>query len=149
MPSSTQKLTARIAAVCAAGVAVISAAVAWAGQQTPSSPAPFTAEQADAGRRAYSASCAACHAGDLGGGAEAPELAGANFASAWRDRTTKDLISTVQGMPPDGARLPAAEYLAIAAYILQQNGAQAGSAPLTEAAAVTIGTIANGTRPPR
>jgi mono/diheme cytochrome c family protein len=131
-------------------VAVTAAAAATVTGQASTTPAPFTPEQAEAGRRAYAASCAACHAGDLGGGAEAPELAGANFASAWRDRTTKDLIQYVQGMPPEGARLPLAEYLAIAAYVLQQNGAQPGASMLTETtAAVRIGAIADGTRPQR
>jgi alcohol dehydrogenase (cytochrome c) len=127
-----------VACVCAVTAAAVAA---------QESGGPFTAEQVDAGRRAYAASCAACHAGDLGGGAEAPELAGTNFTSAWRQRTTKDLLQTVQGMPPDGARLPPEDYLAIAAFILQRNGARPGAQPLTEATAVRIGTIATGARP--
>ena len=97
------------------GTACVFAAAAGVAGQSAAAPAPFTTEQADSGRRAYAASCAACHAGDLGGGAEAPELAGSNFASAWRDRTTNDLIQYVQGMPPEGDRLPLPDYLAIAA----------------------------------
>jgi mono/diheme cytochrome c family protein len=134
--------------VLAAAMSLIAAGTA--GGQGPAAPAPFTQEQVDAGRRAYAASCAACHAGDLGGGAEAPELAGANFASAWRERSTRDLLQYVQGMPPEGARLPLTDYLAITAFVLQQNGAVPGTAPLAEAtAAVRIGSIASGARPQR
>ena len=119
------------------GVALI------AGQQPPAS--VFTAEQAAAGRAAYQANCASCHAPDLAGRNEAPQLAGANFMTTWRNRTTRDLFEYIQGtMPPNAPSLDAAQYLAIATYILQANGAAAGSQAFTPTTAAPIGSLATG-----
>jgi len=93
-----------------------------AGQQPP--PPVFNASQAASGTTVYAASCASCHMADLGGRNEAPQLAGNNFMSAWRNRSTKDLFEFIQStMPPTGENLSAAQYLAVTAYILQANGA--------------------------
>jgi alcohol dehydrogenase (cytochrome c) len=118
--------------------------VVVAGQQPP---APvFTAAQADAGRAAYQASCAACHMPDLTGRNEAPPLAGANFMNAWRTRSTRDLFEFMSAtMPPDAPSLPADQYLAITAFILQYNGAAPGAQVFTPTTAVPVGSIATGT----
>lgn len=101
-----------------AGAGVLALGVALAGQQTPS--AVYSAEQAAAGRAAYQASCASCHMPDLAGRSEAPPLAGPNFLNSWRSRATRDLFEFIQStMPPDGSNLPADQYLAIAAFILE------------------------------
>jgi mono/diheme cytochrome c family protein len=110
-------------------------------------PAVYTVEQAEKGRAGYQAHCATCHAGDLGGRSEAPQLAGPDFFASWRTRTTLDLFQYVQGMPPEGQRLTPDEYLVVTAYILQQNGAAAGPQALTPTTAEPIGTIATGQRP--
>jgi len=68
------------------------------GRQTADA-GPFTAAQADAGRVVYDANCGTCHGADLAGAA-APALAGPAFAGGWRTRTTGDLLSVVQTMPP-------------------------------------------------
>src|SRR5436190_1596796 len=112
--------------------------------QQPAAPI-FTAEQAAAGRAAYQASCASCHLPDLAGRNEAPQLAGNNFMSTWRTRTTKDLFEYVQTMPPNAPSLDAAQYVAITAFLLQANGAMAGSQPFTPTTSVALGTVASGT----
>jgi alcohol dehydrogenase (cytochrome c) len=110
--------------------------------------AVYTAEQAAAGRASYQAACAGCHMPDLGGRNEAPPLAGGTFMNAWRTRTTRDLVEYMQAtMPPNVASLPAEQYLAITSYVLQANGARAGTQPLTAATAIAIGSIASGPAP--
>src|SRR2546422_3679792 len=120
--------------------------VVGAGQQPQGT--VYTAAQAAAGRAAYQANCANCHMPDLGGRNEAPPLAGANFMNTGRARTTKKLFDYMSGtMPPDVPSLAADQYLAIAAFVLQSNGAPAGTQPFAPATAVPIGTIATGTAP--
>ncbi len=128
-----------------AGVAALAVAVG-SGQQPP---APvFTAAQARDGRTAYEANCASCHMPDLGGRNEAPPLAGANFMTTWRTRTTQDLFEYMRGtMPPDGPTLADDQYLAIASYVLQSNGAPAGAQAFTAGTSVAIGSIATGAAP--
>jgi alcohol dehydrogenase (cytochrome c) len=122
-------------------------AVALAAGQPPQT-AVFTAEQAAAGRVAYQTSCAGCHMPDLGGRNEAPQLAGGNFMSTWRTRSTRDLFEFTQStMPPSGENLPVEQYLNIIAYILQSNGAAAGTQAFAPATAVPIGSVATGVAP--
>src|SRR4029079_11932642 len=114
-----------------------------AGQQP--SAALFTAEQAAAGRASYQTNCASCHLPDLAGRNEAPQLAGANFINAWRARTTRDLFEYISSaMPPSGENLGVEPYLAITAFILQANGAQAGTQAFTATTAAPIGSVATG-----
>lgn len=111
-------------------------------------PAVYTAAQAAAGQAAYQANCASCHQPALVGQNEAPPLAGANFMTEWRQRTTKDLIDYMSAtMPPGKPSLAAADYVNITAFILQFNGAPAGTETLAAATATPIGTIATGQRP--
>ena len=103
----------------------------------------FTAEQATAGKTAFEKSCAACHMHNLTGDADAPALAGTSFMSAWRTRSTRDLLEYMStSMPPGSSSLGAEAYESIAAYVLQSNGAVAGPNPLTTATAVPIGELA-------
>ena len=82
---------------------------------------------------------------DLRGNNEAPPLTGADFMTAWSTRQARELLEFIQGaMPPAGARLPADQYLAITACILQANGGRAGAQPLAATAATPIGVIATG-----
>jgi alcohol dehydrogenase (cytochrome c) len=117
-----------------------------AGQRQPGVPGPFTAAQVQAGRDAYEANCSSCHRPDLRGSGEAPALAGANFITAWRELSTKDLYDRLRLSMPPGTQgsLGEATYLAIVAYILQVNGAPAGPQSLTPTTAVAIGSIATG-----
>ena len=126
----------------ALGLAVV------AGQQPP--PSVYTATQATAGRAVYQASCASCHLPDLVGRNEAPQLAGNNFMNTWRTRSTRDLFEFIQStMPPTGETLSADQYLAVTAFILQANGAPAGTEAFAPANAVPIGTVASGAAAPQ
>jgi PQQ-dependent dehydrogenase (methanol/ethanol family) len=128
----------------AIGVVCVAIAVA---QQRPA--APYTAEQAAAGRAVYQANCAICHVADLGGRNEAPQLAGSNFMGQWGERTTADLIAFMEStMPPNNPHgLGEESYVNLAAFILDANGAQAGNQPLTSSEKVQIRTVATGQVP--
>jgi mono/diheme cytochrome c family protein len=116
----------------------------------PSSTAVFTTAQADAGRATYKGTCASCHTPDLGGREDYPQLAGPDFIGAWKTRTTKDLYEFIQAtMPPEGPMLKPEQALGLVAFIMQENGATAGTTALTESTAAPIGTIATGKRPGR
>ncbi|MGE3886048.1 MAG: c-type cytochrome [Vicinamibacterales bacterium] len=121
----------------------------WLAGQATADGAVFTAAQAEAGRKAYQAQCASCHAGDLGGRDDAPALTGDTFMATWGARTTTELFDFVRTtMPPEGSSMTPDEYLAIVAHVLGQNGAKAGSSPLTATTGATINVVATGKRPP-
>jgi alcohol dehydrogenase (cytochrome c) len=122
------------------------AAVAFA-QTRP--PGPFTGQQAQSGRGAYVANCAACHGNDLKGAGEAPALAGTSFMGAWGDRSAADLYNMVKASMPygNGNSLDAATYRSIIAYVLSANGANAGTEAFTGGEAVKISAIADGKAP--
>ena len=128
-----------IVSLVIAGIAVIRVA----GQQQG---APFTAAQATAGAAAYQTNCASCHQPDLRGEGTAPALAGPDFIGGWGTRTTRDLLTFIQLTMPPGSpgALGADAYANIAAFILQSNGARAGTQTLTENARVPINSIATG-----
>ena len=108
--------------------------------------APFTAAQATAGAAAYEGNCAVCHQPDLKGQGTAPPLAGGEFIGGWGMRTTRDLVTFIQlTMPPASpGSLGADAYANITAFILQSNGARAGTQTLTENVRVPIASIASG-----
>jgi mono/diheme cytochrome c family protein len=128
---------------------VIVASSVGALAQSPAPPpaaAPvFTTQQATAGKAAFGKTCAMCHMPDLSGNNEVPQLAGMNFRSTWRARTTKDLLEYMTAaMPPGGPPQTADTYASIAAYILQSNGAVAGPDALGASTAVTIRDLVPG-----
>jgi alcohol dehydrogenase (cytochrome c) len=111
--------------------------------EQPAATALYTTEQAAAGRAAYAVNCAACHMPDMSGRNEASPLAGPNFVNTWRARSTRELFEYISTtMPPGNPNLGADTYLAITAYILQANGAVAGTQPFVATTAVAIGSIA-------
>jgi alcohol dehydrogenase (cytochrome c) len=106
---------------------------------------PYTAAQAEAGRGLYQANCAGCHGPDLAGRNDAPQLAGPQFVGSWGSRTVGDLVGFMQAaMPPGNATLGEQNYLNIAAFILNSNGARPGNQPLTASSTVAIRTLATG-----
>jgi alcohol dehydrogenase (cytochrome c) len=115
------------------------------GRQSPPA-GVFTTEQAAAGRATFQSTCAACHLPDLRGSGEAPALVGTSFLSAWRTRTTADLFSRIRYTMPasNPGSLGDPDAINLAAFILQSNGAPAGTTPLTSTVAVPIGNIAKG-----
>ncbi len=128
-------------------ILALAAGMALAGAQAPASqPAPpaFTAAEAEAGRAIYQARCAGCHMPDLGGRNEASPLVGANFLSAWVNRTTGDLRDTIRTTMPPGAggTLGDEAYTSVTAFILQANGAIPGQQPLSANLGLSIGAIA-------
>ncbi len=121
-----------------------------AGAAQAPTPGIFTAAQATAGRDAYQTRCASCHLADLGGSNEAAPLAGSAFMNAWGARSSRELYDYIRtGMPPGGPPLGENEYLSITAFILQTNGARAGTSPLAATTAVPIGSVATGATPAR
>ena len=103
-------------------------------------PAGYQASQAQAGEAAYRDVCASCHQRNLGGAFEAPELAGASFLSLWRGRPARDLFDYIKvAMPPAGRKPSDATLTDIVAYILRQNGMDAGDSPLAATSDGAIG----------
>lgn len=92
----------------------------------------FSAAQALAGQAVYTRACAACHGANLQGAPGVPPLTGGAFLAKWRGKSVGDLFSyTRQSMPVGaGGSLPEAQYLALIAYLLDQNGFPAGSGAL-------------------
>src|SRR5499427_8070479 len=129
------------------GAAVIVSSLALMAGQAPAG--SYTAAQATAGRTTYQAQCASCHLPDLKGSGDAAPLAGSEFMSAWGRRTTRELLSFMQlTMPPTRpGGLSQEEYVNVAAFILQSNGAPAGAQTLTATTDVALNTIATGQAP--
>jgi len=93
----------------------------------------YTEAQATAGRAVYAASCAGCHRPNLVGGGDAPPLVGAGIMSAWGDHPIAELYAAiVNSMPPGAAgSLSDEQYTNVMAFLLQANGAKAGTNPYT------------------
>ena len=105
--------------------------------------AGYTASQAQAGDVAYQNVCASCHLANLAGASDSPQLAGPNFLSMWGGRPARDLFDYLKvAMPPAGQKPSDEDFTNIVAYILQQNGMDAGDTPLVATAAGAIGTTA-------
>jgi len=154
-------------ALAGCGVVVLTAQLP---AQPSQPPGVFTSQQAALGRAAYEETCGKCHTPTLSGrtgdpgelpalttlpadwqkvvqdaGGRVPPLVGAKFMAVWGSRTTQDLSqrikeATLGGFPPKGATAETA--LDIAAYVLQSNGARAGSQPLTADIAVPVKSLA-------
>ena len=133
-------------------IVVAVAGIVIASGQQPAPAGTFTAAQAQAGREVYDVACAGCHRPDLRGAGEAPPLAGANFLTVWGSLTAADLFGRIRSTMPPGppgppgsaASLGDAAYVSIVAYILQANGAVAGSQVLTAASSARISTVSPG-----
>jgi alcohol dehydrogenase (cytochrome c) len=133
----------RVPAIRGASVAVLLGATSLLPAQE-GAPGSFTRAQAESGRSEYATNCAGCHGAALSGGA-APALAGPGFQAAWRTRSTKDLYQYISIAMPSGnaGNLSDASYAAITAYILQSNGATAGTQAFNARADVRIGSFAS------
>ncbi len=95
--------------------------------------ASFTAAQVSSGRAIYVAQCASCHGRELTGGTASP-LRGREFEAKWAatGRSLRDLYHVTRTTMPSGAggSLSESEYLAVTAFILEQNGHVAGDRAL-------------------
>lgn len=106
--------------------------------QSQLAPPAFTAEQAEAGAAAYAAQCAACHGTEAQGSSIGPTLRGAAFLAKWGGAPLDRLFTYVRSSMPPGA--PAAlgdqAYADVLAFLMQQNAAAPGDAPLPADAAL-------------
>ncbi len=92
----------------------------------------FSAAQALEGRAVYARACAACHGANFQPAGGVPPLTGGAFLTNWRGKSVGELYAQTRSSMPVGAggSLPASQYLALIAYLLEQNGFPAGDAPL-------------------
>jgi alcohol dehydrogenase (cytochrome c) len=114
--------------------------------QPAAPPSIFTTAQAQSGSAIYTRICSGCHGVNFEGSGEAPALAGGTFMLKWRARMVSDLFGEIlQTMPPANPdSLGETAALNATAYILERNGARAGSRALTAGATALVGAIANG-----
>jgi len=120
------------AAACLAGI-LLTASIAPVSGQGPAISVPFTRAQADTGAKVYAQKCAGCHGVRLDDG-QANALVGPKFLDVWTapGRTLDELyFITRTTMPKNEAALPAAEYVAVLAYLLERNGLTPGDRELT------------------
>jgi len=130
------KLTRVLPAAVILAIALVSAFGPLRAQSVSRPPkgGAYTVAQAAAGAQLYSANCSACHGAALQG-LSAPPLVGDPFTSQFTGEPADDVntwISTYMPLAAPGSLKPA-EYLALMAYILQQNKYPAGDTPLTKA----------------
>ncbi len=92
--------------------------------------ASFTAGQAYQGRFAYIQNCAECHGGDLSG-QFGPALAGPHSNVPWQTPGAVYSYMTQQMPVGNAGGLSQADYLNIAAFVLQSNGRHSGKRRLT------------------
>ena len=109
---------------------IVLAAGTTAFAATPS----FTAAQAKAGEKVYTANCQGCHGNKLQGGA-GPALEGMAFLKKWNGKKLDDLHYIISSQMPLNApgSLSDKQYLDVLTYILQENGVKPGKKPLTAA----------------
>jgi len=99
-------------------------------------PALYTKDQAEKGAVAYYQNCAMCHGPALDGqlgGHSGPALKGPEFADPSYDFHVNEIFNFVAKLMPSATpgSLPPDQYVAIMAFILQQNGYPEGSRELT------------------
>jgi quinoprotein glucose dehydrogenase len=92
----------------------------------------YSAAQADRGKTVYDSRCSKCHGDDLGGKDEVPQLSGAHFMADWQGQSVADLVQRIRTtMPLDNpGTLSGVSATDVVAFLMQQNGAPAGSAEL-------------------
>ena len=117
---------------------ILAAAAPVAAFAQGAKPALYTEAQANAGAAVYTQTCAACHGSQLEGVA-APALKGSVFGemATAQSLTVQTLLDVIANTMPqsDPGSLKPEDNAAVTAYILQQNGYPAGTAPLANGAA--------------
>src|SRR5690349_1793573 len=102
----------------------------------------YTKAQADGAKAQFEKICASCHPFTVAAKKKPKDLPLGDepFFENWTGRPVVDLVNVITlTMPNDGsAVITEAEALDLVAYVLQQNGYPAGSAPLTKAAAAAM-----------
>jgi mono/diheme cytochrome c family protein len=148
-------------------LAVLSLGMLVVAGQEPAPSGVFTVAQAAAGRAAFENTCGQCHTptllGRKGDPAErpplaslsasyqqfigprgwVPPLAGKEFLERWGSKTAAELIDrfqeTVPFFPPEGMNEETT--VNITAYVLQVNGAKAGTRPLTRTSSAVVNAL--------
>jgi alcohol dehydrogenase (cytochrome c) len=122
---------------CAVGAACVLGGAAAAQSFFDSGPVGFTAQQAARGRQAHMENCASCHGPHLNDGQFAPPLKGAAFKAHWHDQSLEALQTLiVKRMPPASpGSLGSGTYADIEAFLMQENGDQAGTVELAPTSA--------------
>lgn len=94
----------------------------------------FTAEQVDRGRELYVSMCQVCHGTNLDNGQFATPIKGFFFANKWGGKSLGELARfTWEQMPEgNGKSLNVNQYIDALAFILNQNGFEAGDTPMSE-----------------
>lgn len=102
----------------------------------------YTKAQADGAKAQYEKLCAECHAFTVAAKKKPKDkpLGDEPFFEEWSGRTLQELATLIAlTMPNDGsAAVSEKEAVDLVAYILQQNGFQAGSKPLTKETASAV-----------
>ncbi|HEV2700422.1 MAG TPA: PQQ-binding-like beta-propeller repeat protein [Steroidobacteraceae bacterium] len=95
-------------------------------------PVGFTEQQARRGQTVYAESCALCHGPHLNDGQFGPPVKGAAFKARWHDQSADSLWSTmIRRMPPTSpGSLDSSTYTDVEAYLLRENGEEAGTTAL-------------------
>jgi len=128
---STVYSAARLLSVSIAALVVSAAMQAAVGRGKSVWSGVYTAEQAKAGEKVYTAHCATCHGDDMGGIERAPALVGGTFRESWHGATLRKLFERIEGMPPDEPKtLTARECVDVLAFLLNASEMPAGSTPL-------------------
>ena len=137
--------------------------------QPPASSGVFTSAQAEAGRLAYERTCGKCHTNALLGRKGDPDelpplsslsasyqkfigprgfvapLAGKVFIDRWGGKTAGQLVARFQETVDDPyfqfEDMKDETTVNITAYVLQVNGAKAGTEPLTRSTSVIVSSI--------
>jgi S-disulfanyl-L-cysteine oxidoreductase SoxD len=101
-------------------------------ESTPRRDGWFTQAQVDRARPAYARHCARCHGSTMQGIGVAPSLAGENFMARWDGESVADLFWVVDELMPleDPEAIPPRTAADLVAYILAQNGFEAGAIEL-------------------
>jgi cytochrome c2 len=142
-PASAASAPASAASAPAASAASAPAASAASAPAAALTPVTFTVVQGNWGELQYGIECATCHGDDLSGD-RGPALNGDTFATNWLNKSVADLSTAMrEGSPHPGDAVSDDDYAAIIAYILRENGFQAGSTALPAALAdqATIGIV--------
>ncbi len=115
-------------------------------------PVGFTEKQAQRGQVAYAKSCASCHGPHLNDGQFGPPMKGEAFRAHWSNQSPPALRQLIiQRMPPASpGSLDSGAYTDLVAYLLRENGDQAGASELvaSDAPAAPAGAPAGPRRNP-
>ncbi|MDB5039782.1 MAG: cytochrome c, class [Candidatus Eremiobacteraeota bacterium] len=122
-----------VRAVSIAFGVVLVAGACRSASATGTTAAYYTASQAAAGAKLYGARCSACHGVKLQG-VSAPALRASAYATASSVAEVYRFMVETMPMGKPGTLTPA-QYAAVMAYLLRENGFRAGATPLTGAVA--------------